>query len=599
MEIPPATEPGIALISMPWPVLNRPSIQLAALKSYVECNTACSVAAFHPYLQIGAALGTEVYAAIADNSWAGESLFAALLFPEQHRLARRNFNECLGSGSRRLPDFKELLGILEESCAAWLQAIPWHTFRLAGFSLCFNQLLASLYLAAELKKLEEAPPVAFGGSSCGGELGRSLLQNFSPIDYVIDGEGETPLAGLCNFLTGKTDRFPARVFSRKHHDEPVQAPEITDLNSLPIPDYAPWFEQMNAVFPGKPFLPVLPVEFSRGCWWNRCTFCNLNLQWHGYRYKSSDTVAKEIRHHTTAHQCLDYVFTDNALPPAESETFFDVTAKSGLDYRFFAEIRGISDGRKLKLLRQGGLATIQVGIEALSSSLLKKMQKGVAAIDNIAMLKQAQAADIRLEGNLIMEFPGSTAAEASETLEHLEYVLPYPPLATATFFLGHCSPVDLRPGEFRITAVTRHHRHRNLFPAEILQNLTLLVKAYRGDRLQQRRRWQPVRARIAVWQEFHRRRSGRCSPPLVYRDGGDFLLIRQETVSGPLLRHRLQGLSRAIYLFCEEIRTAAEISARFASLKESAILAFIDQLCSKRLMFREGDRVLSLAVRER
>jgi len=584
---------------MPWPVLNRPSIQLATLKSFVERNTACSVAALHPYLQIGEALGTEVYAAIADNSWAGESLFAALLFAEQHRPARRNFNECLGSGCRRLPDFDELLLALEKTCTTWLQSIPWHTFRLAGFSLCFNQLLASLYMAAELKKLPGAPPIVFGGSSCGGELGESLLQNFSQIDYVIDGEGEMPLAGLCNFLIGETERFPARVLSRKNHDDPAPAPEIADLNSLPVPDYAPFFEQVKSVFPDTPFLPVLPVEFSRGCWWNRCAFCNLNLQWHGYRYKTSDSVAQEIRHHTTSHQCLDYVFTDNALPPSESEDFFVMMAKCEQDHRFFAEIRGISDARKLKLLRQGGLTTIQVGIEALSSRLLKKMQKGYAAIDNIAMLKQAQAADIRLEGNLIMEFPGSTAAEVNETLEYLEFVLPYRPLAPATFFLGHGSPVEQCPGNYHITTVTRHHRHRRLFPAEILKNLTLLVKTYRGDRLHQRRLWRPVRTGIAEWQEFHRKRAGRCSPPLAYRDGGDFLLIRQETVSGPLLRHRLQGMSRAIYLFCDEIRCATEITARFSALKESAILAFIDQLCGKRLMFREGDRVLALAVRER
>lgn len=597
MTSPTGREPQIALIAAPWPALNRPSIQLAALKAYIELHTECRVSAFHPYLQSAEALGPGCYATIADTSWAGEALFGALLYPERRHLAKKSFTAALGPDRHQLPPFEEVLATLESQCDAWLAAIDWSSFSLAGFSLCFNQLFSSLYLAAAIKQRAPGLPLVFGGALCGGELGHHLQRTFPQVDYVIDGEGERPLAGLCRYLTGAVTAFPERVHPIPSDLAIAPAPEIVDLNSLPLPDYEPYMQEIKRIFPDTPFIPILPVEFSRGCWWNRCTFCNLNLQWCGYRYKNSQTMATQVRALISRHRCLDFTFCDNALPPREADAFFAEMASSGHDCRFFAEIRVTGNPEQLAGYRHGGLETVQVGIESLSTSLLSRMDKGTSAIANIAMMKQALAAGIRLEGNLLLEFPGSTDKEVAETLAALEFVLPFRPLAAATFFLGHGSPVDHQRRRFGIGAVVQHRHYRRLFPGQTLRRLTLLIKEYRGDRQLQRRRWQPVRDRLASWQQFHRLRPDSSMPALAYRDGGEFIIIRQERPSAAPLRHRLQGLSREIYLYCDEIRTLAQITARFAEVKESAILAFLHQLCQKRLMFREQNQILALAVR--
>jgi ribosomal peptide maturation radical SAM protein 1 len=581
---------------MPWAIFNRPSIQLGCLKSYIEKSTRYKVTTLHPYLDIAQAIGIANYNIIADNSWAGEALFSALLFPAQKDKAKKVFKESLGAKTKQLPSFESLLIDLEECCRLWSDKIEWHTYQLAGFSLCFSQLLASLYISAQLKQKPGCPPIVFGGSSCGGTLGTSLIQSFSQIDYIIDGEGEMPLARLCSFLSGDSNQFPTRIFSRQTSTDRSTAEEITDINTLPVPDYSSYFQELRRAFPDSSFIPTLPLEFSRGCWWNKCTFCNLNLQWCGYRWKRASKVKEELEQLATAHQCLDYTFTDNALPPHEADLFFDAVAESKADYRFFAEVRGITKPETLTKHRLGGLDTIQVGIESLCNSLLRKMKKGVSVIENIAIMKYAMTAGIILEGNIIVEFPGSTPEEVNQTIENLEYVRPYNPLSPATFFLGHGSPIDKDPMAYGIKAVTRHRKYRALFPMDVLQNLNLLTKEYRGDRQKQRKLWQPVRDSIANWQRFHTHRNSRTSCALSYRDGGNFLIIRQELPETAPLRHRFQGLSRAIYLFCDEIRTISEICDHFKSLKESAILAFIHQLCQKRLMYRENDQILSLAI---
>jgi ribosomal peptide maturation radical SAM protein 1 len=592
----------LGLISMPWSLFNRPSIQLGALKAYMDTHMASSVSCtlFHPYLAVAKAMGSTTYHHLAKNSWAGEALYSPLLFPEQRHDAKKLFNTiCRGHKELRNVGFDSSVQLLEEEMDTWLTKQDFAAYDLVGFSICFNQLLSSLYAAAQIKQRHPYLPIVFGGSGCVAEIGLSLLHTFSQIDYVVNGEGEEALAELCSHLiTPAEPPLSPRIMTGKTKIVPPCSHGIQDLNELPAPDYSPYFKEMNSTFEGQPFVPVLPLEFSRGCWWNKCTFCNLNLQWHGYRWKRADTMLREVEQQSRNHQCLDFCFTDNALPPREADLFFDSLAEGDTDYDFFAEVRVLTDPDTPKRYRRGGLTTIQVGIEALSNSLLKKMSKGTRAIENIAAMRQSAEAGIQLDGNLIVEFPGSSPAEVQETLRNLDYVLPYPPLTAASFFLGHGSPVSLDPKSYGVTCLTQHPKNRQLFPANILQNLSMLIKGYRGDSGSQKKLWKEVRHKIAEWQLFHTSRESRHLP-LSYRHGKNFLIIRQERMDGSILRHRLQGKSQKMYLMCRKITTLQELCSSFPKIPEPAIDKFLDDLCKKRLMFQEQDQFLALAIRDR
>ncbi len=591
----------LGLVSMPWSIFNRPSIQLAALKAYLDQNSSVATTLFHPYLAAAAAIGTESYHYLAKNSWAGEALYSPLLFPEQSKAAEQLFNEsCREETALRQLNFGDTSQALDQDLDTWLSSVDFESFDLFGFSICFNQLLSSLTAAARIKKRCPNLSIVIGGSGCVDRIGLSFLHHFPQIDYVINGEGEEALKELCDFLvdSGQTRELPEQILTSKTAGEiHGVCAGIADLNTLPAPDYSPYFQEMRQTFSGQPFIPVLPLEFSRGCWWNKCTFCNLNLQWRGYRWKKAETMLSEVLQQSTRHQCLDFCFTDNALPPRETNTFFQTLAQEKKDYDFFAEVRVITDPDIPALYRQGGLSTVQVGIESLSSSLLKKMDKGTSSIENIAAMRQSAEAGMCLDGNLITEFPGSSEKEVEETLQNLDFVLPFSPLSSASFFLGHGSPVAKDPRSYGIKAVTQHAKNRKLFPPELLRGLEMLIKDYRGDRILQRRRWQPVQEKIRRWQDFHEQRKS-LLPPLCYRDGGNFLIIRQERLSGSTLQHRLQGISRKIYLFCRRIRSIKEIRQAFATVSDTALLNFLQDLTSKKLLYSEVDHYLALAIKQ-
>jgi hypothetical protein len=67
-------------------------------------------------------------------------------------------------------------------------------------------------------------------------------------------------------------------------------------------------------------------------------------------------------------------------------------------------------------------------------------------------------------------------------------------------------------------------------------------------------------------------------------------------MAGVPLLHRLRGTSRKIYLSCERPIKFEDLLATFPKVTERTLRTFIDEMCSKRLMFQENDRALSLAV---
>ena len=592
----------LALVSMPWAIFNRPSVQLGTLKSWLtQQDQQIEVQCLHPYLEVAAAIGLDRYRVIAESPWAAEALYCGLLFPEMVETAEQIFQQSI---SKKTARYRNLLAPLDNQLQNWLDTHDFSNCDLLAFSICFSQLPASLYAARAVKQRWPELTIVFGGSSCTRELSSSLLNVFQEIDYIITGEGEQPLHALIRCLAAGRRPVPANqnILSRQENSPLLPAmavpvnQSISDLAKLPLPDYGDYFLQVRES--GLRFNPVLPLEFSRGCWWNKCTFCNLNLQWHGYRFKKNSQMIAEVKSMVAKHQCIDFTFTDNALPIKEADLFFTELAESSLDLRFFAEIRTLKKPGTYNEYRLGGLSAVQIGIEAFSESLLLRMRKGTTVMENLAAMKYALTADIILEGNLILEFPGSTEQERDETLRNLELVLPFRPLTAAGFFLGHGSPVCSHPRAYGIRAITPHPNNKKLYPPAILQQLDMLIKSYRGDRTIQKKQWQPVRAKIEQWLSFHRQRKDPSIPALSYRDGGNFIDIRQELPNSPPLHHRLTGLSRKIYLACEQPITKNKLLSSFSQVTKEQLLTFLTDLEQKKILYSNTTSCLALAIRQ-
>jgi len=325
----------------------------------------------------------------------------------------------------------------------------------------------------------------------------------------------------------------------------------------------------------------------------------LNLQWKGYRSKSLLKVVREIDSLTDRYELLSVSFMDNLLPPKNLQSLFENLARLGKDFRFFAEIRATTSLDELLAMGAAGVTEVQVGIEALSTRLLGKLNKGTTAIQNLEIMKNCEGRNTpNLTSNLITHFPGSDEKDVEETLNTLQFALPFRPLKGTPFWLGYGSPVFSHAEAFGIRKVFNHPSYSSLFPREILSQLHLMLQGYEGAIKKQQRLWAKVAGALNSWRASY---DGLHSAPnkdpiLSYQDGGTFLIIRERRLTADDMTHRLRGSSGQIYLFCEKSRCLSEIVERFPGFGQEKILPFLNLMVGKKLMFREGERFLSLAV---
>jgi ribosomal peptide maturation radical SAM protein 1 len=598
----------IALISTPWPFYNRPSIQLGSLKSFLkERLPDLGIDALHLYLQVAEAIGYELYQGLSEKTWVAESLYAALLFPERSAQIRKFFyRQGVGKPIIRHADFDALIVQLKDISDAIVNNTDWKSYSLAGFSVCLCQLTSSLYFIRKIKERFSKLFIAVGGSACAGALGKDLLRIFSEIDFVVNEEGEIPLYELVYLLKNGSEiknRPIPGVLSRNGKNEtvPFSHHQINNLDALPVPDYDDYFALLKRFTVNKTFFPTLPMEISRGCWWNRkggCAFCNLNLQWRGYRSKSPSRVATEVDRLTARYQTLSVTFMDNLLPGNKSGDIFQRLQGLEKDLNLFGEIRASTPLPVLESMRKAGMRKVQIGIEALSSRLLKKMNKGTTAIENIEVMRHCEELGIVNTSNLILYFPGSDEQDVNETLRNLDFVLHFYPLKTSGFWLGFQSPVYNNAKEYGMSAVFNHPHYKVLFPPQIHKATRFMVQGYRGRLKEQKRLWKPVIKKVNAWKKAYASlRKGPQSPPcLTYEDGKDFLIIRQRRYQEANLTHRLTGTSRKIYLFCRTRQSVTKTLEHFPKLQEAQLILFLNMMVRTRLMFEEGGEYLSLAV---
>ena len=128
--------------------------------------------------------------------------------------------------------------------------------------------------------------------------------------------------------------------------------------------------------------------------------------------------------------------------------------------------------------------------------------------------------------------------------------------------------------------------------------MEFMILAYRGDLGFQKKIWRPVKKKVALWQKTYTElQLGPKSPHILsYRDGREFLIIKQRQYQDDSIKHRLVGTSRMIYLYCMQHRSLKKICERFPAFAEDKITGFLKMMVDKKLMFEEKDRYLSLAV---
>lgn len=610
---------NILLLSMPYGALERPALGLSLLKARLqESGIRCDVR----YLSFTFAdlIGTDDYVWIASTlpyiAFAGDWSFARALYGERPEADRAYLEEVLcktwridKAGIARIMRVRAMTSQFLDYC---ISVIPWKEYAVVGFTSTFEQNLASLALAKRIKAAHPSMTTVFGGANWEAEMGHELHRKFECVDYVCSGEADESFPALARLLLGrsagaKVAQFPSGIVHRCNGQSlsTGRSLPVRKMDSLPIPDFADYFQQWSESSAALTVMPTVLMETSRGCWWgdkSHCTFCGLNGATMTFRSKTATRVLDEMRYLANRWQTNQIEVVDNILDMKYFTDLLPGLAEEGRDWEIFYEVKANLTRQQVALLRAAGVTRIQPGIESLSNHVLKLMRKGTHGLRNVQLLKWCKEYGVTVDWNILYGFPGETRDDYAKMLAMLPAIsFLNPPVACGQIRMDRFSPYFESPDDFGFVNVRPIQPYAHLYPFE-RESLMKIAYYFDFD-------YQPevdptgYATEVIAYADAWRRqpeRGGLCS---VRRFDGA-LVVRDTRSTATLAEVVLSGPNQAVYEYCDEFRSLpsivrhlAETFPQFAS--EQGVHAFLESLVANRLMVTDGSSYLSLAIQTR
>ncbi|RPH31923.1 MAG: radical SAM protein [Bacteroidales bacterium] len=338
------------------------------------------------------------------------------------------FNENLESTFNTFQ--KRLLSIISKT----IKEIDFSQIKLVGFSSKFNQWIPAIVISNIIKQNHPEIKIVIGGFGDRGAA-KQMLEYCSDFDFAIWGEGEDPLVKLLDAIDNKNDynEVPGLAF-RDNNEYKLSQKARSYIN---INKYTPCFDDYfklplinNSINTSKTNNIVGLINSIRGCNWNRCKFCVLNQ---GYKYREVDNeiTIKRIEEYIKNYNIYRFEFVDNDITGNDRSKFINflealtiLSSKHQTKIEIYGEIipANMNSGL-IKKMKIAGIEKVQIGFEALTDNLLKKMDKGIGFSDSILFIKFASKNSISITGaNVIMGIPNETEEDVHESIVNLHFL---------------------------------------------------------------------------------------------------------------------------------------------------------------------------------
>jgi len=575
---------NILLLSMPYAGTVIPSIQLPLLEGYLK----------------------ERDVEVSPNeSYTAQMGFSKYVFPEHWEKNEDKFREYFQDMSKDF-DFNAYVHLTDLFYNWVIKNVNWRDYDIIGFTLNYGQFLPSLAIAKGIKELSPEKIIVFGGSRAIDEIGTNVLGAFDYIDFICSGDGEEPLFQLASNYNNYKN-IPNLIYRNRDRIVKNESEYFADLNESPLPSFDAFYEELASSSDEiKQYFNSygrLPVEISRGCWWNRCSFCSQRVQHKKYLEKDVNKIIEEIKILSNKHKMLDFQIIGDTLPKENYKTLINEIVKLGRDFTFFVEARaGRFRSDDYQLLSKAGFNIIQTGIETFSQNYIKKMNKGSRVIDNIATLKFCKENNINNRYNLIVNYPNEEIIDFEETKDNIRFIKQYlEPPQISYLIVEYGSTIYNNPEEFNIEQLEYTNIDKIMFPGKILECGISCVYRFKRKNDSGNNNWEEL---IKDWkqeyEEFQiqglKRKTAIDRLVFFFVDGGEFVKIYDKRNSENVQIYVLDTFEREIFLSCIDVVSFGELQDKFFFLSESDIKTILDSFEKYGIVFREDNYYLSLPL---
>ncbi|WP_329134484.1 radical SAM protein [Streptomyces sp. NBC_01476] len=312
-------------------------------------------------------------------------------------------------------------GYLAEEFGARLRERPWG---LVGLSVNYtSQLPVALRMARLIREALPDTVIVFGGTEVGDVVKYTedrdrVWQVFQDADLIVPGEGETALIGILDAIRDGTDFDRIGGVMTRTRPDPLIA--YGSVATLAGPAYDVW--EWDRYWSPEPVILYSP---TRGCYWNKCTFCDYGLNTDRPTSPSRErpvaAVLEDLREATRFGRTV--YFAVDAMSPRYLRTLAAALAASPMEVRWSAELRLERTFPKRsvgELLAASGCVAVSFGYESGAQRILDLIDKGVQIANVPGVLTELARNGIAAQMMGFTGFPTESETEALATYEFLQ-----------------------------------------------------------------------------------------------------------------------------------------------------------------------------------
>lgn len=294
-----------------------------------------------------------------------------------------------------------------------------------AFSSKYHQWIAASVIAHLIKERNPSVKIYLGGQNTKAES-EAIAVLCPDIDFFGWGEGEYPFCHTLRHALDADFHGNARTITA-FHKTPHQniADEYLCLDE-PMPLQLNEYLQTR----GSSEDVVIPIERSRGCCWNRCSFCFLS-QGYKFRIKRNDILLYEIEHYINKYGIFKFQFLDNDIVCGNTVEFGSlldelIVLRKKYPRLCFTMAEICPSGMTASMVRKlalAGFRSIQIGLETLSQKVMHKFRKKQSLEENISFIREAVKHGIKLVGlNIIINYPDEEIEDIETNMKNLDLI---------------------------------------------------------------------------------------------------------------------------------------------------------------------------------
>jgi len=355
---------------------------------------------------------------------------------------------------KRLRAPSTLVGKLIDELTA--DVLAKHKPAVVGLTVPFpGTVMGAFRIAQQVRRLLPKTRIVMGGGYVNTEL-RNLTDErlFQFVDDLCFDEGFSAWDQLLSGPAPKT--------------KPLQC--VTCKSQMPCPcyngiDFSRYINVMETTNPMHRIWSYgkwLKLQVANGCYWHRCAFCDVGLDYIGrYQPPRVEALVEQMARMVRETGQTGFHFTDEALAPAFLRQLSEALIQRKMKVTWWGNIRfeKAFTPELAHLMAQAGCIAVTGGLECANDRLLAVMNKGITCAGAAKVCQAFSREGILVHAYLMYGFPTQTRTEILDALAYVRDLFEKDYIQSAywhRFALTIHSPIARNPKAFSVKLVGGH-----------------------------------------------------------------------------------------------------------------------------------------------